>query len=228
MPAPASIVLRELGSPVPAHTCCVSDGAIASMPIEITRLSSNNGGHVMPLFMVFQIPPPARATKSAFDGPGIPTMSDERPSKLAGPSCRHLMPAMLAESMVCAWTLAPENTSAAPASAERKRLRCIALSDDGGMTATGMNFYATIYKSVDVSCSRHLHFRLPSVHEATKFEPFTRDTGVPPMRPSPLLTVAALASALVGAPAVAQQPALTPNQQLAHEVYKQLIETNSP
>ena len=47
------------------------------------------------------------------------------------------------------------------------------------------------------------------------------------MRPSPLLTVAALASALVGAPAVAQQPALTPNQQLAHEVYKQLIETNS-
>src|ERR1019366_753067 len=79
MPAPASIVFRELGSPVPAHTCCVSDGAIASMPIEITRLSSNSGRHVTPLFMVFQIPPPAVATKSVFDGPGTPTMSDERP-----------------------------------------------------------------------------------------------------------------------------------------------------
>src|ERR1035437_6040721 len=130
MPAPASIVLRELGSPVPAHTCCVSDGAIASMPIEITRLSSNNGRHVMPLFMVFQIPPPAVATKSVFDGPGIPTMSDERPSKLAGPSCRHLMPAMLAESMVCAWS-APQNASAAAVSAETNRVRGIDYSADG-------------------------------------------------------------------------------------------------
>src|ERR1019366_2599872 len=135
MPAPASIVFREFGSPVPAHTCCVSDGAIASMPMEITRLSSKTGRHVMPLFMVFQMPPPAVATKSVFDGPGIPTISDERPSKLAGPSWRHFMPATDAESIVCAWTEAPERTSAAPANAERKRLRCIALSADGGIAA---------------------------------------------------------------------------------------------
>ena len=67
---------------------------MASMPIEITRLSSNTGRQVTPLFMVFQMPPPAVATKSVFDGPGMPTMSDERPSKFAGPRLRHRMPAI--------------------------------------------------------------------------------------------------------------------------------------
>src|ERR1039458_7741815 len=148
MPAPASIVFRELGSPVPAHTCCVSDGAIASMPIEITRLSSNSGRHVMPLFMVFQIPPPAVATKSVFDGPGMPTMSDERPSKLAGPSCRHLMPAMLAESMVCAWS-APQNASAAAVSAETNRVRGIDYSADGRGLSGDTKVYETSLCSVE-------------------------------------------------------------------------------
>ena len=35
MPQPGEIVLRESSSPVPAHTCIVSDGAIASSPIEM-------------------------------------------------------------------------------------------------------------------------------------------------------------------------------------------------
>ena len=34
------------------------------MPIEMTRLSSNTGRQVTPLFVVFQMPPPAAATKS--------------------------------------------------------------------------------------------------------------------------------------------------------------------
>ncbi len=33
MPHPGEIVLRESSSPVPAHTCIVSEGAIATSPI---------------------------------------------------------------------------------------------------------------------------------------------------------------------------------------------------
>src|SRR5258708_10211246 len=132
MPEPASMLLREFGSPVTAQPCCGSDGAMASMPIEITRLSSNSGRQVTPLFCVFQMPPPAVATKNVFDGLGIPTMSDVRPSKFAGPSARHFIPATDAESIVCAEAAAPK-TSEAPASTERMRLRGIALSDDGGI-----------------------------------------------------------------------------------------------
>ena len=94
--------LRELGSPVPAHTCCVSDGAMANMPIEITRLSSNTGRHVMPLLVVFQMPPAAAAMNSVLDGPGMPTTSDRRPMKLAGPTVRQRIPAIVTESSVWA------------------------------------------------------------------------------------------------------------------------------
>src|ERR1035437_2132900 len=131
MPAPASIVLREFGSPVPAHTCCVSEGAIASMPIEITRLSSNTGRHVMPLFMLFQMPPPAAATKSVLDGPGMPTTSDTRPMKLAGPTLRHLSPATVAESIACAES-EDAATAALPARTRRRRERSMRLLANGG------------------------------------------------------------------------------------------------
>src|SRR6059058_653862 len=91
-PAPGSIVLREFGSPVPAHTTFVSDGAMASIPIAMMFLSSKIGFHVMPLFIDFQMPPPAEATYSVFDGPGIPCTSDTRPMKLAGPTVRQRNP----------------------------------------------------------------------------------------------------------------------------------------
>src|ERR1019366_7618695 len=158
MPAPASIVFREFGSPVPAHTCCVSDGAIASMPMEITRLSSKTGRHVMPLFIVFQIPPPAVATNSVFDGPGIPTMSDERPSKLAGPSSRHFMPAADAESIVCAWS-APQNASAAAVSAETNRVRGIDYSADGRGLSGDTKVYETSRCSVEDVILRSCGYR---------------------------------------------------------------------
>src|SRR5258708_37573347 len=90
MPAPGSMVLREFGSPVPAHTVFVSDGAMASMPMEMMFLSSNTGRHVTPLLVLFQMPPPAAATKRVFDGPGIPTTSDRRRMNVAGPTGRHL------------------------------------------------------------------------------------------------------------------------------------------
>src|SRR5205823_5404712 len=95
-------VLREFGSPEPAHTMFVSDGAMASMPIAMMFLSSKIGRQVRPLFMVFQIPPPAEATYSVFDGPGMPCTSDTRPMKLAGPTVRHRKPETMEESSVCA------------------------------------------------------------------------------------------------------------------------------
>jgi hypothetical protein len=48
--------------------------------------------------VVFQMPPPAAATKNVLDGAGIPTTSATRPSKLAGPTVRQRKPATVAES----------------------------------------------------------------------------------------------------------------------------------
>jgi hypothetical protein len=90
--------LREFGSPVPAHTCIVSLGAMASMPIEITRWLSNTGRHVTPLFVDFQMPPPAAAAMKVFDGDGMPTTSEIRPIVFAGPTLRQRKPAIVVES----------------------------------------------------------------------------------------------------------------------------------
>jgi hypothetical protein len=106
------MVLRELGSPVPAHTCVVSLGAMANMPIEITRWLSNTGRQVTPLFVDFQIPPPAAAAKNVFDGDGMPATSEMRPIVFAGPTFRQRKPAIVVESSsnglavgaeTCAW-----------------------------------------------------------------------------------------------------------------------------
>ena len=129
MPPPGSMELREFGSPVPAHTCCVSDGAMASMPIEITRWSSNTGRHVVPLLVVFQMPPPAAAANRVLEGPGMPTTSDMRPMKLAGPTVRQRIPATAAESSDCAPSAgAPSDwapRSTLPASQAREEIRDI-------------------------------------------------------------------------------------------------------
>src|SRR5215831_6238569 len=98
MPPPGEIVLREFGSPVPAHTCMVSLGAMASMPIEMTRWLSNTGRHVTPLLVDFQMPPAAAAAKNVFDGEGIPVTSEMRPIVFAGPMFRHRNPAIVRES----------------------------------------------------------------------------------------------------------------------------------
>src|SRR3954468_21591752 len=98
IPHPGEIVLRESSSPVPAHTCIVSDGAIASSPIETHFSLSNTGRNVVPALVVFQIPPAAAATKNVFDGLGIPATLDTRPPMLAGPMLRQRNPARSVES----------------------------------------------------------------------------------------------------------------------------------
>src|SRR5712691_9846916 len=98
MPQPGEMVLRESSSPVPAHTCRVSLGAIASSPIETQRWLSKTGRKVMPALVVFQIPPAAPAMKNVFDGLGMPTTLDVRPPMLAGPMLRHRKPASRVES----------------------------------------------------------------------------------------------------------------------------------
>src|SRR5207253_906992 len=121
------MVLRELGSPVPAHTTFVSLGAMARTPIEMMDLSSNTGRHVVPLFVDFQMPPPAAATKRVLDGPGMPTTSESRPWKFAGPTVRHLKPATVAGSSDWA------RSGAAPSSAAAPRSEAIRGRDMGGL-----------------------------------------------------------------------------------------------
>src|SRR5260221_7418845 len=65
IPLPGESELRELGSPVPAQTWLVSDGAMASIPIEATPsspLPPNTRRKVVPALIVFQMPPDAVAT----------------------------------------------------------------------------------------------------------------------------------------------------------------------
>src|SRR6267378_1122414 len=100
MPQPGEIVLRESSSPVPAHTCIVSDGAIASSPIDTHFSLSNTGRNVVPAFVVFQIPPAAAATKDVRDGLGMPVTPDTRPPMFAGPMLRQRNPARSVESSV--------------------------------------------------------------------------------------------------------------------------------
>src|SRR5438046_4358358 len=100
MPHPGEIVLRESSSPVPAHTCIVSDGAIASSPIDTHFSLSNTGRNVVPALVVFQIPPAAAATKNVRDGLGIPVTLDTRPAMFAGPMLRQRNPASSVESSV--------------------------------------------------------------------------------------------------------------------------------
>src|SRR2546428_7277700 len=98
MPQPGEMVLRESSSPVPAQTCEVSLGAMASSPIETQRWLSKTGRKVVPAFVVFQIPPAAAATKNVFEGLGIPTTLETRPPMLAGPRLRQRKAASTVES----------------------------------------------------------------------------------------------------------------------------------
>src|SRR3989449_9707112 len=100
MPQPGEIVLRESSSPVPAHTCIVSDGAMASSPIDTHFSLSNTGRNVVPALVVFQIPPAAAATKKVRDGLGMPVTLDTRPAMFAGPMLRQRNPASSVESNV--------------------------------------------------------------------------------------------------------------------------------
>src|SRR6266436_5199502 len=100
MPHPGEIVLRESSSPVPAHTCVVSDGAIATSPIDTHFSLSNTGRNVVPALVVFQMPPAAAATKNVFDGLGMPATLETRPPMFAGPMLRQRNPASSVESRV--------------------------------------------------------------------------------------------------------------------------------
>src|SRR5688572_10954149 len=98
MPAPGEIELRASSSPVPAQICSVSLGAIARSPIDTTRSVWKRGRNVMPLFIVFQMPPAADATKNVRDGLGIPSTSVTRPIMFAGPIERQSAPASTAST----------------------------------------------------------------------------------------------------------------------------------
>src|SRR3712207_263793 len=71
----------------------------------------------MPLFVVFQMPPAAAATKKVLEGDGMPTTSVTRPSKFAGPTGRHGKPRRVSESSV--WACRADVASVAPAARAR-------------------------------------------------------------------------------------------------------------
>src|SRR5215212_4877960 len=96
----------------------VSDGAMS--------LSSNNGRHVVPKFVDFQMPPAAVETNSVFDGAGMPCTSETRPMKFDGPTFRHRNTETIEESSTCAEAWAPKAIAvAAPTTAVSKRDGCI-------------------------------------------------------------------------------------------------------
>src|SRR5262245_60708688 len=117
MPPPGEIVLREFGSPVPAHTCIVSLGAMASMPIEMTRWLSNTALQVTQAFVDVQAPrvAAAAAARSVLDGDGIPVTSDMRPIVFAGPMLRQRKPAIVTESSSNGFDAAGDCAAAADA-----------------------------------------------------------------------------------------------------------------
>src|SRR5256885_6884820 len=107
MPQPGEIVLRESSSPVPAHTWLVSEGAIASSPIDTHFSFSNTGRKVVPALVVFQMPPAAAATKNVRDGLGMPATLETRPPMFAGPILRQRNPARSVESSTMPPPLVP-------------------------------------------------------------------------------------------------------------------------
>src|SRR5689334_13800159 len=86
------------GSPVPAHTVSWAEGATASAPMAVTSLSSKIGAQLMPLSVVFQMPPSAAPIYTVYGSPGTPVIEATRlpsgptnrkwraPSPLAPPS----------------------------------------------------------------------------------------------------------------------------------------------
>src|SRR5258708_21883576 len=139
MPGGGWMVFRVFGSPVAAQTMFVSEGAIASMPMEMIGLSSKTGRQVTPLFVVFQMPPAAAATNIVFDGLGMPTTSDSRPMKFAGPTVRQRKPATIAESSVCDEATRALRSSAVAAASESRRRSCMDIPAErrGGGAITG-------------------------------------------------------------------------------------------
>ena len=72
---------------------------MASAPIETTGLSSNVGRNVTPPLVLFQTPPAAGATKSVLRRErDAGDVGDAAFEVTAGPTLRHRMPAMVAES----------------------------------------------------------------------------------------------------------------------------------
>src|SRR6266513_1991503 len=86
---------------------------------------SKTGRKVTPALVVFQIPPPAAATKKVLEGLGMPAISATRPSKFAGPTVRHRKPAKVKESSVCASAVIATVVRATPARNDTSRRLCI-------------------------------------------------------------------------------------------------------
>src|SRR4029078_3233357 len=112
----------------------VSLGAIASMPIDDTSLSSMVGFQVTPLLMDFHTPLEAPAIYIVFDGAGMPCTSERRPMKFDGPTLRQRNTPTTEESSACADRGAANAMAlAAPTTAVTRRCPCIPSPAEWGM-----------------------------------------------------------------------------------------------
>src|SRR5882762_8433250 len=88
-PSPQEELCRLFGSPVPTHTIDGSEGAIAMSPIVETLSLSNIGSQVVPLFVLFHMPPEAVPTYTMFGLLSTTAKSSMRPPIVAGPISRN-------------------------------------------------------------------------------------------------------------------------------------------
>src|SRR5688500_13108585 len=77
---------------MPAQTMRGLPGAIAMSPTDIVaKYGSETAVHVVPLFMLRNMPPEALATKMTLGLSGNASISSTRPPNEAGPMCRQLV-----------------------------------------------------------------------------------------------------------------------------------------
>src|SRR5215471_18019630 len=89
MPSPQEELCRLLGSPEPAQMMEGSDGATARSPMVETASLSKTGSQVMPLLVVFQMPPEATPTYTMLGLDSTTAKSSMRPPITAGPISRN-------------------------------------------------------------------------------------------------------------------------------------------
>src|SRR5438477_906019 len=88
-PSPQEELCRLLGSPVPTQTIDGSEVAISITPIDDTPSLSKSGSQVLPLLVVFHMPPEAVPTYTMFGLLSTTAKSSMRPPIVAGPISRN-------------------------------------------------------------------------------------------------------------------------------------------
>src|ERR1039458_7265262 len=91
-PSPMDELWRLLPSPLPTYTTFLSEGAIATEPMDSLSISSNIDFQLMPPSVVLHRPPVAKPMYMVMGSCSEPTISSTRPIITAGPMERNSNP----------------------------------------------------------------------------------------------------------------------------------------